>query len=495
MLHALIFSISAAASEPPAPVPAVLAPTGVLSLRAAAEAALAGSPRLAPYTWDVRIADAGIVQAGLRPNPEFSFEAEGLSLDGGTDITTSSFSSGLGFDGSATIEGGRERERNDLSAFEQVEITLRLSQLFELGGKRAARITAAERARDVAVWDYEVARYAVLGDVVRAFTAVLAAQEQVAQAEQLAALADRLAGAVGGQVEAGRASPLEGRRARAEAERVGVDLAQAQRTLEQARLALAATWGATTATFERAVGDVATLAALLPLDEMLDALETNPELERWTAELARREAVVVQERKQRIPDVGVSLGYTVGGVPDGTSSGYVLGIDGVAFNRSSSRADSDWEHALEVEVSIPLPLFDRNQGNIRAAELMVSKAADERRANQVAIETALAALHAEAEAALERVEALEQQVLPELESAYELTQEGYERGKFDLITVLDAERALAQVRVDALEARIAYHNALAGMEALLGAPVSPGAAEDDETTVGAAADAPETEER
>lgn len=494
MLSALIFSLAAAASEPPAPIPAVLEPTGILSLQAAAEAALAGNPRLAPYTWDVRIADAGIVQAGLRPNPEVSLEAEGVTVDGGTDITTSSFSSGLGFDGSAIIESGRERERNDLSAFEQAEFTLRLSQLFELGGKRGARIDAAERTRDVAVWDYEVARYAVLGEVVRAFTEVLAAQERVVQAEQLAALADRLAQAVRGQVEAGRVSPLEGRRALAEAERVHVDLVEAQRALDQARLALAATWGSTTPAFDRAVGDLATMAALLPLEDVLDALETTPELERWAAELARREAVVVQERKQRMPDVSVSLGYTAEAVPDAVSSGFSAGTGGLAFSRASNRADSDWEHSLEFEVSIPLPLFDRNQGNIRAAELMVSKAADERRADQVAIKTALAALYADAEAAHEKVTSLEERVLPELETSYDLTQEGYERGKFDLITVLDAERALAQVRNDALEARVTFHNALAGMEALLGAPVLQDVAEDVETSVDAAASTSDTGE-
>ena len=61
-----------------------------------------------------------------------------------------------------TFEVGREIEEGPGSGFSQAEFTLRLSQLIELGAKRAKRVRLAEKEIDVVRWDYEVTRADVL---------------------------------------------------------------------------------------------------------------------------------------------------------------------------------------------------------------------------------------------------------------------------------------------------------------------------------------------
>ena len=108
-------------------------PAGDVRLRDALALALQRSPDLTSYSWQLRAAEAREVQAGLRPNPEVSFLTEDIGVSGQT------------------------------RGVDQAQMTLELGQLIELGGKRAARVEVAARGRDLAAWDYEIARIDGLG--------------------------------------------------------------------------------------------------------------------------------------------------------------------------------------------------------------------------------------------------------------------------------------------------------------------------------------------
>jgi len=68
----------------------------------------------------------------------------------------------------------------------QTQSTLQLTQLIELGGKRAARVKIAERSRELVNWDYETRRVDVFTRTAEAFIDVLAGQERLTQAQELA---------------------------------------------------------------------------------------------------------------------------------------------------------------------------------------------------------------------------------------------------------------------------------------------------------------------
>lgn len=461
----LLFAASALAEEAVTPFEE---PQGPLSLRQAMAAALLNSPQLALYPWDLRMADARLTQAGLRPNPEFSVEVENIGLGGGGGTTATTRTLGLGPEG---ILGGFEREtEGGTGTFSEAEITLSLSQTLELGGKRAARMAAAERERDVTSWDYEVARAETAGEVLVRFTEVLAVQARLGHQKTLVELSEQFAANVRGMVEAGSVSPLEARRAEAEVERARVQHQELVRAVELARDHLAELWGSSQAQFTEASGDVTITEPLPALQALLEEREAHPMLKRWGAELARRDALLLVERKQRVPDLTLRVGYRGTSLDAPSSRSLSVSNDGIAGARTSPDGD-DWENSVVLEASIPLPLFHRNQGAIAEAELMVGRLSDEQRAWEKSLESALASQHGSASAALEKLDGLKVRVLPELEATLALTREGYERGKFDFLRVLDAQRAVFDVRSEILDAQVDYHLARASLEQLTGAAI------------------------
>ena len=390
-------------------------PTGVLTLRQALALALVRSPELASSAWEIRAAEARTLQAGLIPAPEVGMELNEF--------------------------GGRGARRG----FEGMETTLQLSQLVELGGKRGRRMRVAELERDLAAWDYESARLEVLLETTRAFVAVLAAQRQVALAEDGVALARQVVSAVSGRVRAGVASPLEETRAEVALSTRRLALERAQRNLRTAREALAASWGSTAPSFVRAEGDLEAVREVPALPRLVAGSGANPDLARWAAELQQREAALALERAKTVPDPTITAGVT--------------------------RFEETDDSALLLGLSIPLPIFGLNPGGVREASANLTKAVQQRRAAEVRVATALAQAHQTLASSHAEITALKRSILPAAERAFEVARQGYEGGKFGFLEVLDAQRTLLEARGSYIEALSAYHTALAEVERLTGKPV------------------------
>ncbi len=138
-------------------------------------------------------------------------------------------------------------------------------------------------------------------------------------------------------------------------------------------------------------------------------------------------------------------------------------------------SDSD-DVAFVVGVSIPLPLFDRNQGGSLAAARDVETARASRDSAELAVRAALAQSYQELAAAFVQAMALQQDALPAAQEAFDGTREGYRRGTFRYLDVLDAQRTLYDLRGRELAALATYHRARADIERLLGEPIEEGAA-------------------
>lgn len=386
-------------------------PTGDLTLRDALALALMQNPRLAAFSWEVRAHEAQALQAGLRPNPEFALEVENFAGAG------------------------------DFRRFDGSETTVTLSQLLELGGKRSKRRSVARLERDLAAWDYETGRIDVLTDVTKAFVAVLAAQERVSLAEELIRVADQVLESVARRVQAGAVSPVEETRARVELATSRVERETAVRELTAARKRLAATWASSSPSFSRASGDLERTATPPPLEALVQRIDKNPDLARWDTELEAQGAVVALEKAHRVPDVNLGAG--------------IRHISEVGDN------------AFVLEVAIPLPLFDRNQGAARAAEHRLARAQAERRAAGVQIRTELAAVYEDLAAAFDQVVALRGEILPEAQRASSTAHDAYLRGLFRFTDVLDTQRTLFELRGRYFSALARYHSAVADVERLI----------------------------
>ena len=410
-----------ATSPPPIQPPAVEEPTqleeptGSINSRQVLVLALMHNPDSKAFSWNVRAGEAKTLQAGLRPNPELEAEIEEFGGSG------------------------------DLSGFGAVETAIQLSYLIELDGKRSKRKRVAALETELAGWDYETARLDVLTQTAQAFIDVLAAQEAVALNEELVRLAEQVFNTVKAQVEAGKVSPVEGIRTQVELANSRIAREGSKRGFEAARKALAATWGSTSPAFERVEGEFEIIKPVPTAEQLANRISQNPNIARWTVEMAQRQASIKLEKSGRIPDLSIG-----GGMKHLNEIGDVALIFGLSF---------------------PLPLFDRNQGAIREAQYNLARAFEERKSAEVAVRTALATTYQALSAAWATAIALKNDVLPGAQSAFDAVTEGYRIGKFDFLEMLDAQRTFFEARGSYIDALAEYHRAVADVERLIGEPL------------------------
>ncbi|TCS37921.1 cobalt-zinc-cadmium efflux system outer membrane protein [Paucimonas lemoignei] len=383
---------------------------GPLTLQAALNMALRANSELSAARYELQAVEASVLQAGVLPNP--------------------------------ALEVGVLDTRKETR-----ETTVQLSQPIELGGKRAARVEAAERGRDAALAELNAKHADIRAAVITAFFNVLAAQERLSLAENSAELAKRATSVASRRVAAGKVSPVEETKARVAEASVRFELTQAKSELATARNRLAALWGSPTPRFERVEGRLDALPALPERMALSQRLAASPALARARLEVDRRQALAQVERSRRIPDITLNMGV--------------------------QRSEELGRNQAIVGVSIPLPFFDRNQGNILEALRRTDKARDELAATETRLTNELAQAFEQLDVARQESSALQQEVLPGAQSAYDAATKGFEAGKFNFLEVLDAQRTLLQAKSQYLRALAEAHRAAAEVDRLVGTPYAP----------------------
>jgi cobalt-zinc-cadmium efflux system outer membrane protein len=312
----------------------------------------------------------------------------------------------------------------------------------ELGGKRAARLSVADRARELAQVELGNVRAGLRADVVRAFFGVLVAQERVALTRNSAELAARGADAVGKRVAAGKVTPVDETRARVDQANAQLEATEATAELQSARQTLAALWGDAEPLFGAVQGDIELMPARAPVPELAKELDASPGLLTSRIEVDRRRALVDVERSKGVPDLTVSIG--------------------------AKRDNELGRTQAIVGISIPLPFFDRNQGATYEALKRAEKASDEHQAARIRVLTELQQASNQLGVASASARTLKSTVLPAAQQAYDAATKGFEAGKFGFLDVIDAQRSLLQARARYLTALSTSNQAATAIDRLLG---------------------------
>jgi cobalt-zinc-cadmium efflux system outer membrane protein len=368
--------------------------------------ALDNNPALTAARREVGATEGQLLQGSLRPNPEFMYQAD--------DVSKSSRSS-----------------------------TVELGLPIETGGKRDARVRAASLGREVAQADLGSTELRVRSAVISAFFDVLTAQALLSTTEDSVKIAQRATDIAAKRVAAGKVSPVEETRARVAEAGARVVRTQAVSELRNARRRLASLWGNAAPEFTEASGDVEQLPSLPTEDEVAQRLASAPQLLRAQRELERRKSLVGLEQSRAVPDVTVIVG----------------------MKRS---IELPGEQTL-VALKVPLPVFNRNQGNLQEALQREEKAAAELQAARVSLSSAARQALENVGARRQEAELLRAEVLPGARSAFEAATIGFENGKFSFLEVLDAQRTLIAATSQYLNALASVHRANSELESLIGA--------------------------
>ncbi|MCZ2495279.1 cobalt-zinc-cadmium resistance protein [Xylophilus sp. Kf1] len=379
-----------------------------ITLDGAIARVLSRNPEIAAAGREQQATEGALLQAGLRPNPELS-----------------------------ALEEDLRRGRRTT--------TLQLTQPIELGGKREARTRAAALRRDQAGLALRQSRADIRAATIGLFIEVLAAQQRRQLAADSIALAENASRAAQQRVLAGKVSPVEETRARVAEAAVRVEALQADGALRSARQRLAALWG------ERpAVGaDGAAVSGRLglPPADMAEpppgaTFDDAPVLAQARLELDRRQALVRVETAAAVPNVSVTLG--------------------------AKRLQEAGVTQAVVGLSVPLPVFDRNQGNLAEALRREDKARDELDATDLRLGSELAQARERLRSTRAEALTLQRDALPGAREAFDAASRGFALGKFSFLEALDAQRTWFQVQAQAQRALADSLRAAAEIERLLG---------------------------
>jgi cobalt-zinc-cadmium efflux system outer membrane protein len=382
----------------------------VLSLSQAIERATTASPKLEAAASGIAAAAGSERQASLYPNPQATVQVEN-------------------FGGSGPLRG-----------FTATETTAGVSQLIEMGGKRDARKGVALANRKAAEVDATTARLDLARDVTIAYADALAAQDGVTIAKDTELAARQVLDDVIRRVNAARDPLFQRSKAEVAYSTSMVARKNAEQTSVAALQRLGRYWGARTVE-ETLVDPVAAhLDAPLPIGIYEARLQDAPDFQRYQHLRDMREAELRLAQANAVPDITAS-----GGLRQFAGSNSVAFIAGL---------------------SIPIPIFNQNQGEIARAQAELRKVGQDRRQAEQERSQDLVTAWTNWQTAWLESNTIKDDSLPKAERAFRLALAGYRSGAFEYLEVLDAQRTFFEQRASYIRAISKLHDARAQTERL-----------------------------
>jgi len=397
---------------------------GFVTVDRAVQEALENNLGLLAQRYNVSIAEARIIQARLRPNPVFSTGADYQDF------------LGTGFD--------RDNQAGP------AEVNFRTDFVLEGGRKRQRRVEVAEGARSVAQLQLVDATRQLILDVQSAFVDVLLAKENLELARENLKSLNGIVEVNTTRVRAGDLAKVELLRSRVAALQFQNAVRQAELRLRTARNRLQLLLGRKVASpgFDVA-GPLRRDPEIPPLDELrAQALQLRPDLQALQRDQVRSLADV------RLQIAQGKVDYTVG----------------VQYHRQYDNAVGN---SLGFFLSVPLPVFNRNQGEIERARREQQQIAARIRALQAEIGNDVENARQQSSTAGEMLHTIEKEMLSQAREVREITEYSYRRGEASFVEFLDAQRAFNDTVQSYNEARAEYARALYLVEAVTGKAVNP----------------------
>ena len=387
-------SFQVPAAPDPRPVPAAVSPTAAADPRPVVvdelvRLAVERNPRIARATIAVDAAQGRYVQAGLYPNPDLAFIWDDI--------------------------GDRIDRRGIMNL-------PRASQTIVTGHKLTLAQAVAAKEIDQATLDMLTERFTVIGSIRATFYEVYTLQQRLDILTELVKLAEQ--GVAQGKtlVENQRMARLDLIQLEVELERFRAEAAAVERELPAAYRRLAAVTGDSRLPIRQVTGpfEVPPLYDLEPVREVV--LATHPEARSARVGVERAQAAIRQAEAQPIPNVTVSGG----------------------FIRQFENQSYDGAFAL----SAPIPVWNRNQGNIRETRAQLGMAIQQVGRVENDLADRLAAAFRTYNAARIRAERYRREILPRAEETLKLSLEAFKGGQFEYLRVIQAQRAVAEARLE-----------------------------------------------
>ena len=326
-----------------------------------------------------------------------------------------------------------------------LDIEASLSQSFEIAGERGLRFDVADRVDERLSAELARAHWTVHARVHAGYHGALVERERLEAAMRLLAFQERLLEIAQRRLQAGDISPLVVRLSEGEVAQARQRRIAAEQHYQAARIRLAevAGWPAThppePAGTTEAPRDLPPIARLV---ETMLAVQPAIAAARARVEEARARAELADRETWPEPSIGAS------------------------WHREG--APNEREDVIFGTLTVPIPLWQRNQGERARARADLAVAEAELESLELQLRARLARSESAVRAAAERIAVYGTEVLPSFERNLSLLERAYELGEIDVLDVSVAVERFLRAQTDALDAQADYFEALAELEETLG---------------------------
>jgi outer membrane protein, heavy metal efflux system len=339
-------------------------------------------------------------------------------------------------------------------------VSIGISQDLPLAGKREKRLEKARRESEHYQWQLTDRKRTLHRQVAEAFYDVLLARQRLQLADRRVALSRQLLDVTKDRLNSGDIPELEMNLVKVELARSQGARLEAGEKLETLQTALATVMGmpygegpAVTGSLENGAVLNKDLAALKQL-----AREARPDLKSLEAETRLEDAAVTLAKAEAVPDLTAGLwlkrektSIDVGGL-DGKETSYLVG----------------------VKLSMPIPLFNRNETAVRQGAARRSSAETRLLATRNAVDWEVESAYASLTNAEKVISLYRMEIVPQLQENLDLTQEAYRLGEVGILAIIEEQKKFFEVSDSYLMALHERQTAFVKLETAVGSSLTGG---------------------
>jgi cobalt-zinc-cadmium efflux system outer membrane protein len=290
--------------------------------------------------------------------------------------------------------------------------------------------------------ELEAQRLRVTTDIRIRFYEALAIQRQLELIDEFSTVADKGLTVAEQRKKAGEGSQIDTLQARIQKSEVGLSRKQATARLAAMWREIAALAGQPEMAQAPLDGELPTETPSMDWNSLASSvIASSPEYAAARARVSRARAGLERQLVQQTPNLAVQMGA---GVDNGTDSGM-----------------------LNVQVGVPIPLYNKNRGNIAAARAEVCRAIFEVERIESDLKARLAVVSQDYETAVAAIEQYASEILPSAASSMELAEKAYQAGEADFVQILIARKTFYDSNRQYIDAQAQLAVAQAKIEGVL----------------------------
>ena len=383
----------------------------LLSLDDALNLVATENPMLRSLNYQLKAADGGLKQAGLWPNPELEAEFEEVGWDS--------------------------------PGFKQSGFIVSVAQEFEFFGQRGARRNVAKSEIDAAKLQVKQSAFDLYLETKQRFYTLAHAQQKVNLFQASVELAREIVESINHRLDRGAAPQSELLLARLEKQRALLALDQARQDVIALEAILVSLWKG------KPSGVKVSTEAEPDFTDLLDRITLLSSQADSTRDIIRMQNDLETLRAEKVLAIAEAR-------------------PAVTLHGGFKRFEADNSKSFLFGVSLPIPLFNRNQGTRQSIDAQLRSLEYDIEQGRIEAISNIESHNIRLKNLVDRHVTLDSLILPTAEEAYRILQNAYEAGRVPYTQLLEAERALNELSFEHNDMLLAIQEQIIALESLTG---------------------------